>query len=237
MTIATAYTPATWAEQVLEDVNAEDPNGPNVPIDPNTVGDITHWMPAEEPIGNWYDRDNPLNASLGTSSTDGTGSYPSLTAGAEYTAAMIDQTNMAGIRAALAADDPVSGGFSAAVVAAPWASSHYGGNPQAIAGTTPGGGPAPAAAGVPGSLPTVDLTAAGATDVSFNANPFDLFGIPQTIGGAAASSIWSDVGPFIVKAMLVTAGLGVMVLGLSKMTGAGEKIKTAAPGLAAAAAA
>jgi len=236
VTIATSYTPPAWAEQVLMDVNAEDPNGPNVPIDANTVGDITHWMPAEEPVGNWYDRDNPLNASLGTSSTDGTGSYPSLTAGAEYTAAMIDQSNMAGIRAALAADDPVAL-FSPAVVASPWASSHYGGDPQHIAETSPGGGAAPATAGAPGSaLPAVDLSAT-ATDTSFNANPFDLFGIPQTIGGAAASSVWSDVGPFIVKAMLVTAGLGVMVLGLSKMTGAGEKIKTAAPELATAAAA
>ena len=79
-------------------------------------------------------------------------------------------------------------------------------------------------------------TGAGATDASLNANPFDLFGIPQTIGGAAASGIWSEVGPFIVKGMLVVAGLGVIVLGLSKLTDAPEKIKQAAPELAAAAA-
>ncbi len=95
-------------------------------------------MPAEEPTSDWWDRNNPLNASLGTSSSDGLrGATPDLTTGANETALMIDQSNMSGIRSALAADDPVSG-FSPAVVASPWASGHYGGNPQAIAETSPG---------------------------------------------------------------------------------------------------
>ncbi|HEV2370050.1 MAG TPA: hypothetical protein VGR90_09230, partial [Acidimicrobiales bacterium] len=201
------YAPATWAEQLLEDVNKEAPNETPVPIDANTVGDILHWMPAEEPTSDWYDRNNPLNASAGTSASDGTGSYPDLSTGAWYTAGMIDQGNMAGIRAALAANDPVSG-FSPAVVASPWASSHYGGDPQHIAETGTGGGPAPASSGTPGSLPNVnlaDLSSPTATDASLNANPFDLFGIPQT----AASAVWSEVGPFLAKAMLVLAGLGL----------------------------
>ena len=86
-------------------------------------------------------------------------------------------------------------------------------------------------AGVQGTSAVGGASTGGtaATDASLNANPFDLFGIPQTIGGAAASSIWSEVGPFIVKGLLVTAGLGVIVLGLAKMTGAGTKIASAAP--------
>lgn len=237
-TMAT-YTPTTWAAQLLEDVNAEAPNAPPVPIDANTVGDIAHWLPAEEPTSNWFDRNNPLNASLGTSASDGTASYPDLTTAAEYTAAMIDQTNMAGIRAALAADDPVGSGFSAAVVASPWASGHYGGNPEAIASTTPGGGPAPAGSGTPGAVPANLASLTSASLTSLNASPFDLFGIPQTIGGDVASSIWSEVGPFIVKTMLVVAGLGIIGLGLYKATDTGAKIKQAtqsAPELAAAAA-
>jgi hypothetical protein len=221
-----SYTPTTWAEQVLEDVNAEAPNAAPVPIDPNTVGDILHWMPAEEPPSNWFDRNNPLNASLGTSASDGTGSYPDLSTGANYTAKMINQSNMSAIRAALAADDPVGSGFSQAVVSSPWASGHYGGNPLDIAQTvaSPNDPSAPASAGSPGTVPSVNLASTSAQLASLNANPFDLFGIPQT----AASSLWADLGPFLAKSLLVVAGLGVIGLGLYKATDAGPKINQAA---------
>jgi hypothetical protein len=223
--VTASFTPTQWAEQLLEDVNSEAPGSPAVPIDSNTVGDILHWMPAEEPTSDWWDRNNPLNSSVGTSASDGTGSYPDLATGAYYAAGMIDQSNMAGIRQALAADDPVGGGFSAGVVASPWASGHYGGNPEAIASTSPGGGAAPAASGAPGSLPNVNVSglAANATTAGLNANPFDLFGIPQT----AASAVWSEIGPFLAKSMLVLGGLALVVLGLSRATGAGDAVKSA----------
>lgn len=244
--MTTAWTPTTWAEEVLTDANLEAPSAPAIPIDPNTVSDIEHWMPAEEPIGDWYDRNNPLNASLGTDSSDGTGPYSSLSTGAEETAAMIDQGNMAGIRNALASDDQPTA-FSTAVVESPWAGGHYGVAAAGatgseivpgrglnyIATTAPGGGPAPASAGYVGQAPAAVSASAldtlnesatpTATEAGLNANPFDLFGIPQTIGGDAASSIWSLVGPFIVKGILVVTGLGVVVLGLSKMTGEGKR--------------
>lgn len=232
--MTTAWTPTTWAEEVITDANLDAPSAPAIPIDPNTVSDILHWMPAEEPVGNWYDRNNPLNASLGTSSTEGLGSYPSLATGADETAKMIDQGNMAMIRNALASDlGP--GGFSPAVVSSPWASGHYGGNPQAIAQTSPGGGPAPSSSGYVGQAPqSVDAgqlaalneSPSNASQVALNANPFDLFGIPQTIAGDAAGSLWSLVGPFIVKGMLVVTGLGIIVLGLSKAAeGGGDRMK------------
>lgn len=98
-----------------------------------------------------------------------------------------------------------------------------------------GKGAGPQAAGAVGGA-SAGGSAAG-TDTSLNKNPFDLFGIPQTIGGGVASGLWSEVGPFIVKGILVVTGLGVIVLGLAKMTDAGDKLKSAAPELAAAAAA
>jgi hypothetical protein len=58
---------------------------------------------------------------------------------------------------------------------------------------------------------------AGATLTSINPNPLDLFGIPQTITGDAAAAVWSEVGPFLVKAILVIAGLTVMVIGISRI--------------------
>lgn len=120
------YTATDWALQLLSDVGA--------PTTQNNVNSILHWMVAEEPGNDWFNRNNPLNASLGTSASDGTGSYQDLTAAAHMTAAMINQSNMTGIRNALMANASLDT-FSAAVVASPWASSHYGGNPNHIAST------------------------------------------------------------------------------------------------------
>jgi hypothetical protein len=81
--------------------------------------------------------------------------------------------------------------------------------PSELAGT----GTAPVAAtGTTGTTGTGTAT----TDASLNANPLDLFGIPQTVGSSAASAVWSEVGPFAVKAILVVAGLGIIVLAAYK---------------------
>jgi hypothetical protein len=227
-----AFTPTTWAEQVLQDVNADDPSAAPVPIDANTVGDIDHWMPAEEPIGNWFDRDNPLNASLGTTSSDGTASYPDLATGADYTAKMIDQTNMSGIRQALATDQPVAG-FSPAVVASPWASGHYGYNPQAIAQTTAGGGPAPAGSGTPGQLPAVtgvNGSPAGGTSATDT-------GVISSILGGATGAVWGEIEPFLVKSFLILGGMGILILAAYKAASPDIKSAEQSVGQAAAVAA
>ncbi len=105
-----------WATTVLVDAG--------LPTTPNNVSNVMAWMTMEEPASNWWDRNNPLNASLGTSSTDGTGSYPSLTVGAQETAAMIRQSNMSSIYSALAANaSPAQ--FLAGLQASPWAGSRY----------------------------------------------------------------------------------------------------------------
>jgi hypothetical protein len=206
-----AWTPTTWSEQVLQDANAEDPTAPSIPIDPNTVGDMTHWMPAEEPTTDWYDRNNPLNASLGTGSTDGTGSYPNLAVAAEETAAMIDQTNMSGIRSALAANDSTTGGFSQAVVDSPWAAGHYGGTPNNISTTSPGGGVAPTTASAPGTMPILASSTGGsgapASDASIGSGLLTFFS-----GGATG-----DFEHWAGMAIVAVVGLGIIGLGLYKL--------------------
>lgn len=132
-----SMTESQWAALLLQNVGA--------PVTQNNIDNILRWMTAEEPTQNWYDRNNPLNASVGTGTVDGTGSYADLQSAAQYTAGMINQNNMAGIKQALMENaDPNT--FSAAVVASPWASSHYGGDPNHIAqiGTPGGRTPAPA---------------------------------------------------------------------------------------------
>ncbi|HEX3947609.1 MAG TPA: hypothetical protein VHW47_07875 [Acidimicrobiales bacterium] len=206
--MATTWTPTTWADQLLEDVNAENPSAPPVPIDGTTVGDVLHWMPAEEPITDWYDRNNPLNASLGTSSVDGTGSYSDLGTGASYTAAMINQSNMAPIRQALV-DDATPTEFAKAAISTPWASGHYGYDPANIATTAPGGGPAPASAG---SSSTVQVVA-GLTGTGAGASATTT-GLLTIFDGKAEIDAIEHFG---ATAMLVVAGLGIIGLGLYKL--------------------
>lgn len=114
------------------------------------------------------------------------------------------------------------------------------GNPQSPAAGSPVANflksigvssPGTAPIGSPGAPPA---GGASATDAGFDLNPLNLFGIPQTLGGAAgaaagsvAGDIWQEVGPFLVKSMLVVAGIGVVVLGLAKLTDAPEKIQSA----------
>ena len=83
----------------------------------------------------------------------------------------------------------------------------------------------PGTPNVGGAAPALTAAAGGAnaTLTGLNANPFDLFGIPQ----AGASALWSVVGPFLVKSMLVIGGLGLVVLGLYKAAGGDPKADVA----------
>jgi len=119
-----------WAQLLLQDVGG-------VPVTENNVTNIGRWMTMEEPSSNWNNRNNPLNASLGTSASDGTASYSDLASAAQYTAKMINQSNMSAIKAALAANASASD-FAAAVISSPWASSHYRNNQAGFAATSPG---------------------------------------------------------------------------------------------------
>lgn len=57
---------------------------------------------------------------------------------------------------------------------------------------------------------------AAATTAGLNWDPLDLFGIPSTAAQGAASATWGAIGPFLVKAILVVAGLAVIVLAAYK---------------------
>jgi hypothetical protein len=126
-------TAAQWAELVLLDGGA--------PVTQQNVANMLVWMVNEEPSNNWNDRNNPLNASLGTDAQDGTGWYSNLNTSAYYTAQMIfGQSNMSAIADALSSGTATKAQFGAAVISAPWASSHYGYDLGRFTGSgTPGG--------------------------------------------------------------------------------------------------
>jgi hypothetical protein len=103
-------------------------------------------------------------------------------------------------------------------------SGHLGGSAPGVAVISDylGANPPAGTPGTPGAGAT--LASANAQQAGLNFNPFDLFGIPQS----AASAVWSSVGPFLAKAMLVVAGLGIIGIGLYKTTDAGGKARQAA---------
>lgn len=195
MTDTSSYTPATFAQALLEDIGA--------PVDSTTEQTVEDWEAAEGGAGPQWgiagntDDYNPINTTLpepGSVPTNSAGvqAYTSWGQGLEATVSTLEEPAYANVVADLKASAAETQ-TAADIGASPWGTPNFdpGGTPQAGPGSS---------------------SSTGATLTSFNANPFDLFGIPQTIVGGAASSIWSEVGPFLVKAMLVVFGLGLIVI-------------------------
>ncbi len=214
---------------------------------PNDDQTLVDWATAEGGAGpefgvpNNIANYNPLNVSLtsgpqgygydpgtgtyypGASPTPGNtppvASFSDWTTGIQATAGRLQEPFASQILADLRAGAPEAQ-TAQAVGASGWGTGDFAGvqgNPTAPASPGPGG--------------------ASVTLTSVNANPFDLFGIPQTIGSSAASATWSAVGPFIAKAILVMAGLVIVVLGAAKAANPGQSLRQEAPLAAEAAAA
>ncbi|WP_344751534.1 hypothetical protein [Gryllotalpicola koreensis] len=111
-------TNADWAALVLQDAG--------LPITQNNVTVILQWMDSENSPKSWYLRNNPLNNGLGSGGGGGFGSYANLRIAASYVAQQLDRSLFAGIHDALAADSAPAV-TEQAIIASPWASSHYGG--------------------------------------------------------------------------------------------------------------
>lgn len=128
------WTTETWATLALKAANVERPQGTKaIPITQNNITNMERWIAAESGHGNWWSKANPLNS---TGYGQANGSYSSLTAAAEAFGHLINQRNFATVRSVLIQNAPTKL-FSAAVVQSPWASGHYGGNPQYIANVPP----------------------------------------------------------------------------------------------------
>lgn len=233
MTTTATYTPRTWADALLGELGA--------PVDQTNEQTIVDWEAAEGGAGpQWGIHGNvtdfnPLNVSLtsgaqGYGYDPGTGEYfpgasptpgntPPIAAfsdwstGLEATAARLKEPFASGILGDLMASAPEST-TAGAVGASGWGTGDFA--TRHASGNASGSGPAGSGAAT--------SSGATATEAALNANPFDLFGIPQTITGDVASSIWSEVGPFIAKTLLVIGGLGLIGLGLYKTTDASKVV-------------
>ena len=228
MTIA---SPLDWAHAVEA--------GLGLPPGGNDDQTLVKWAAAEGGAGpefgvpNNVTNYNPINVSLTSGSQGygydpGTGKfYPGATptpgnsppiasfsdwnTGIQATVDRLQEPFAAPILAGLKAEAPVSQ-TAAAVASTGWGTGNFAG--LSATGTqvaTPG----------PGGAGTANLT-------GYNLNPLDLFGIPQTAGAAAGSAVWSAVGPFLVKAILVSAGLAVILLGAWKAANPGVSFRQSA---------
>jgi hypothetical protein len=104
---------------VLHDLNA--------PESSNNVTVITQWMDSEEPVNDWWDRNNPLNNGLGSGGGEGLGSYSNLLVAAHYVALNLEESPAD--YGAIVADLKASAAPSTtarAIEDSPWAASHYG---------------------------------------------------------------------------------------------------------------
>jgi hypothetical protein len=199
-------TNGIWATLVLTDAG--------LPTTKNNIDNMTVWMTNEEPATNWWDRNNPLNASLGTSASDGTGSYPDLTTAAAQTAKMIRQDNMSAIYTALKNDAPPAT-FGAAVISSPWASSHYGGIVSRFTGAPPSqnivagkGSTAGSGSGAGGlsATPTVGGNPLSASGTGCNAK--------GKIFGVAGISFSYCQGKALVSGLCIGLGGAVALIGI-----------------------
>jgi hypothetical protein len=114
-TAGAGWTSGLWALWVLVAANAHSkPTQRVIPLTTNNVQNVERWIHSEQGTA-WTHANNPLNVA---------GSFSSLLDSAVESGKAIDQPNMRGIRAALAANAPTAL-FSGAVVHSPWASGHY----------------------------------------------------------------------------------------------------------------
>jgi hypothetical protein len=114
--LATNYD---WAYLVLQDGGW--------PSTINNLTVMTQWMDSEEPVTNWWDRNNPLNNGLGSGGGSGLGSYASVVDAAYYVAANLEYKGFG--YPAIAADLAASAApkvTAKAIWDSSWAGGHYG---------------------------------------------------------------------------------------------------------------
>jgi hypothetical protein len=199
----TTPLPQGWEADILADIDAPDTA--------NDVSVLDAWQQAEGGSTNNPDAYNPFNTTrntdsagdpLGGTPTNSVGvlSFPSWQAGEDATAATLEQSNMGPILSDLQSS-AAPATTEAAITSSPWGT-------KSIAGVS--------SSGSAGSSTSATLT-------GLNLDPGDLFGIPSTV----EDSVWSSVEPFIVEAILVIAGLGIIMLGLFTATkGARDDVKS-----------
>lgn len=214
----------TWAQDLLQQIGA-----PETTANQQVVYD---WELSEGGGGKY----NPLNqgpvpgdpqlTSTGPQFGGGAADYVSWAAGLQGAADYLAMPNFAAIKAALVANN--AEGARTAIIASPWAASHYGGGSGFSGAALPG----------KASALSADGGSAGASTVVWY-EPWTWFsGIASQAGkdaDSAASTAIHDAARLAVTGLIVVAGGVLVIWGIGRATGAGRKVEqiTQAAGAAA----
>jgi hypothetical protein len=185
-------TTADWARAVLADLRKK---YPKVKTTPNNVANLQLWVSNEQSAASWqYDKDNPLGVRNGPGGQ--VQPYASFAAGAQGTVDTLENGLYDPIIAALEQNAPTEQ-FAQAVVDSPWSGKTY--RERGLAaflnhGNTNYSAQAPASDAIPAK-------AAGI--------------IPNPLNAVTGSVL-----KFVAMSLFVVAGLGLMGVGLYKLTDA-----------------
>lgn len=197
----------TWARDLLSRIGA--------PESASNVQFVYDWEVSEGGGGKY----NPLNqgpvpghpelTTTGSQYGGGAADFASWDAGITGASDYLSFSNFIGIKDALLKGD--GAGARSALIASPWAASHYGGGSGFSDAPVPGRASALGAAG--GAVGT-GASSNGKTP-GLNANPLDGFGIPAALG--------TILKPALYTFPVIIAGAALVVLGLLRATGVQKK--------------
>ena len=225
----------TWARDLLKALGA--------PETPGNQQFVYDWEVSEGGGGKY----NPLNqgpvpghpelTSTGPQFGGGAADFVSWSAGLQGAVDYLAMGNFHAIADHLRANDPA--GARSALIASPWASSHYGGGSAFSGAALPGqasalpGGPA-------GGVPSGGTTLPIAQDASLPVVPAlggflgTLFGDPAAAAQATPSdplglgALTRTLQTAALAVPVIIAGAGLVVLGLARMTNARQHVQNAA---------
>lgn len=214
-------TQAVWAYIMLQALGGLTGT---VPLTLNNVQNVERWMTAEEPDGDWFHNNNPLNINASGSGSD---SFPNLSASATATAKLLTSSNYAGIVSALASNAPPAV-FSAAVVQSPWAGGRYGvaaaGAPAKYVVSGRGldyiatlGLPAQVSAGTAAVVAPGDAGGTNAESDFLPGNPNAttvaglIPGLSSLLGDIESAAFWKRIGIGLGGFVLIVGGLVIFI--------------------------
>lgn len=218
----------TWAQNFLKALGA--------PVTPGNEQFVYDWEKSEGGGGKY----NPLNqgpvpghpelTTTGSQYGGGAADYASYAAGIQGAVDYLNMSNYTQVKAALMANNPTQA--RAALIASPWAASHY------------GGGSSFSNAPLPGSASSLigDATSSNAVDASQgtgsaqNANWLsnlfsyqgqlnDLKGLFGGLTGTGSGSgLAAGLQGFVIRGSLIVFGAVILIVGLVRMTGSNKGV-------------
>ena len=210
----------TWAQQMLKALGA--------PVTPGNEQFVYDWEESEGGGGAY----NPLNqgpvpghpelTTSGSQYGGGAADYASYAAGIQGTVDYLNMPNYTAVKSALMNNDP--NGAKAALIASPWASSHYGNGASFSNAPLPG-----SATSLLGDSTTGGGTTANAEQVNWLSDL--LSGKPQGFselfggilsGNSGTTGIAGNIKTWLVRGGLIVFGALLVIIGAAKMSGSSK---------------